>query len=936
MLDERTRLRNTTVARIVAARGSLSDDGVKKECCVRLQKINAQLKDRVAELDATMARDAMHAGILKGGFSGCDNSKLIAVLCTRTKASLERTKKAYRGSFDRDLTKDVKSKTGSDYGRMMGYALSRPDEYVADVIHAACHGMGCDEDALIELCMTRSPEQLEAGKRCWEGRRDKALYDYLGKELGRWYKDLKHLILEILKGHRCWDGPVDEKRAAHHAERLHHECKKNMMQNFHEDKVVDYLLAGPPAETQLVCELYEDAYDTSLKKSLEAKCGKKFYLALSALLVPPEEFLAMRLEKAMKGWGADDKVLIRILGGLDHASKPSMAQVAGAYERKYTRTLKDALRANIKGNFLRASVAWVDALTDPAQHLEAKTSIDVDSSDDLDTLLDDLLVEHNSVECAMADADAQEIYNCCHGWGTSDGKLIALLCSRSKPHLQKVAAAYYEQRDKPLLKRLRSETTGWYRLFMTYLVESPEDADVRALDSAMDGIGADAVGLIEFLVGRSQARVRAAKAKWEGKHDKPLVDRIRSELHGSNRTLALELLKGERNETAPVDERLATNQADQLHKGVSRWGSADDEAFIQILSKNSPAQNAALRTAYEKKYSRSLESQIAKVGQKNLKKCLQALLLPPADYYAMRIRQAFVGLGTSDKVVCRVLGGSDKCDALAIAAAYQRKYTTVLKDGIKKECSGNYKQLAQAWVTLPDALEDPEVPIDVIPDTQNEDDVDVPDDPDPPTRPPSPPPPPLPARPVQPVAVAAPVQQAVYEHQDSRGVWTTYDPQTAAILEAAVQSNPNAVVRLPGIPFEVRFGSAARSARVPRPPPTGALQVNVNGENSRVVRRRAAGPAPPAYQAPPPPTYQAPPHPPPVHPRPAAVMPAGTFPVLVPAGHGPGMQLMVRAPNTGQSMTVIIPQGVGPGGQFAVPLPQQPVYQQQQNWRRGW
>ena len=45
-------------------------------------------------------------------------------------------------------------------------------------------------------------------------------------------------------------------------------------------------------------------------------------------------------------------------------------------------------------------------------------------------------------------------------------------------------------------------------------------------------------------------------------------------------------------------------------------------------------------------------------------------------------------------------------------------------------------------------------------------------------------------------------------------------------------------------------------------------------------------------------------------------MPAGTFPVLVPAGHGPGMQLMVRAPNTGQMMTVIIPQGVGPGGRL--------------------
>ena len=167
-----------------------------------------------------------------------------------------------------------------------------------------------------------------------------------------------------------------------------------------------------------------------------------------------------------------------------------------------------------------------------------------------------------------------------------------------------------------------------------------------------------------------------------------------------------------------MNEKLAKEQADELHKGVSRWGSTDDEKFISILAKNSPNQNAALRSAYEKKYNRSLESQIAKVGQKNLKKCLQALLLPPADYYAMRIRKAFVGLGTSDKVVCRVLGGSDKCDALAIAAAYQRKYTTVLKDGIKKECSGNYKRLAQAWVTLPDALEDPEAPIDVISSTR--------------------------------------------------------------------------------------------------------------------------------------------------------------------------------------------------------------------------
>ena len=122
--DEKSRLANTTVARIVAAKGSLNDPETKKECCRKLQKLNATLKDRVAAVDAAMARDAMKGGVTG---LGCDNRKLIAVLCTRTKASLDRTKAQYRAKFDADLAKDVREKTGSDYGRMMVYALAAPD-----------------------------------------------------------------------------------------------------------------------------------------------------------------------------------------------------------------------------------------------------------------------------------------------------------------------------------------------------------------------------------------------------------------------------------------------------------------------------------------------------------------------------------------------------------------------------------------------------------------------------------------------------------------------------------------------------------------------------------------------------------------------------------------------------------------------------------------
>ena len=202
LVDESTRLANSTVARIVKASkgGSLSDPTIKKQCVEKLQKINGELKGRIADADALAAHEAMKSGIT--GALGCDHTKLISVLCTRTKAALQRTRQAYRKAYDKDLAKEVASETsgvlGSNYGKMMSYALDGPEEYVADLIHAACHGMGCDENALIELCMTRSPEQLEAGKKCWEGRRVKALFDYIGKELGMMFKDLKHLILEQL------------------------------------------------------------------------------------------------------------------------------------------------------------------------------------------------------------------------------------------------------------------------------------------------------------------------------------------------------------------------------------------------------------------------------------------------------------------------------------------------------------------------------------------------------------------------------------------------------------------------------------------------------------------------------------------------------------------------------------------------------------------
>ncbi|KAJ1451575.1 hypothetical protein M885DRAFT_529486 [Pelagophyceae sp. CCMP2097] len=705
LVDSAARAAHGVVSAIVAARGGgLDDADTLVECCQALQGVNASLQGKAAQLDAENAHRAM-----KGGLTGvgCDDALLVSTLCGQPKAALARVAAVYRQLYDKDLRSEVKSETGSDYGRMLCLAMAPPAVYFKDVVDAACKGIGCDEEALIELFTTRPPDELRAGKAAWEAAHDGSLIDYLNSELGHEYRHVRMLLLELLKGERPQGDDVDEARAAQRVAKLNKECSKGMMGNFDEEKVIGWLATATWAENKCVAALYEKEHGKSLAKALQAKCGAKFYLGLTSLLDKPEMFIAMRLEKAMKGFGASENILVRLLAGLDCATSPSVTTVCEAYEYKYNRTLSDALHAEISGRFLNASIAWIKA---QSECLDARTQRAVGADDGVDELtqtLDALVAEHGALGTRLAASDADVVYAACAGLGTNDTDLITALCCRAKPHLRKVAVAYHAKRGERLVDRLKSETSGWYKLLLTYVVSTPEECDVMLLDSAMDGLGADGMAIIEFLVGRSQARVRAGKAQWEARHDSSLVDRLASELHGANEQLCLALLKGDRDEAGEADEAAAADQADALH--VAARGSGTDEAtFINILATASPQQNIAIKTAYENKYDASLASLIESEMSGNLKLGLLALLLPPWEWYAMRLKVAFAGLGTSDRAVCRIVGSHDKYDVKRIAASYDAKYGRALHDDIVSECSGNYKRAAVAWITLPDTLAEPD------------------------------------------------------------------------------------------------------------------------------------------------------------------------------------------------------------------------------------
>lgn len=125
------------------------------------------------------------------------------------------------------------------------------------MIELACEGMGCNENVLVELFVTRPNAELDAGRAAWEGKHDASLVDYLDGELGYSYRHLKALLLHLLKGSRDEGDAIDEAEAAHQVKKMHKECHKGMLGDFDEEAFIGFLGSNNPTMSAHVARLYE-------------------------------------------------------------------------------------------------------------------------------------------------------------------------------------------------------------------------------------------------------------------------------------------------------------------------------------------------------------------------------------------------------------------------------------------------------------------------------------------------------------------------------------------------------------------------------------------------------------------------------------------------------------------------------------------------------
>ncbi|DAZ93218.1 TPA: hypothetical protein N0F65_001570 [Lagenidium giganteum] len=297
----------------------------------------------------------------------------------------------------------------------------------------ACKGLGTDEQALIDVLGSKSPE-------------DRSLIAYRYKELYK--KELKDLLKSETSGDfgyllQLVSVPLPEAEAYV----LYHACKGA---GTSEQLVYPIIMGRTNEEMTILRKAFFDLYNKDLAVLLDSELSGDFRKAVMAALQSPmveynssfhtkakAEEDAEKLYKAGQGkWGTDEETFIKLLV----SSPPKhLAHMNEIYLKKHNNGIKVAVEKEFSGDAKKALLYFVRLSLEPAE----------------------FLAEH--FESTMK------------GFGTDEKGLSAALV-RYHAYLPAVRNEYVKKYGKSLKDRIHGETSGDYRKLLEALLEAPTSA----------------------------------------------------------------------------------------------------------------------------------------------------------------------------------------------------------------------------------------------------------------------------------------------------------------------------------------------------------------------------------------------------------------------------------------------------------------------------
>jgi len=291
------------------------------------------------EQDALNLREAM-----KG--AGTDERVIINITANKSNSERQEIRTAYKAAFGRDLIEDLEDELSGNFGKVVLGMYQTPAEYDVSELYQAFKGAGTDEDSVIEIIGSRNNKRLNDVKSLYLLKHQETLEQRTKDETSG---DFRKLLVALLQCQRDETNNVISAEVQRDVDALYKAGEGKWGTD--EETFTRIFSLRSSAHLAGVNQLYLQKYGKNLLDIVDSEFSGDIKTLLKTVLhshINPVDYFATRIYKACKGWGTNDKVLIRSLITTDEAF---MGQIRNVYKSKFGMTLESQIEDECSGDY---------------------------------------------------------------------------------------------------------------------------------------------------------------------------------------------------------------------------------------------------------------------------------------------------------------------------------------------------------------------------------------------------------------------------------------------------------------------------------------------------------------------------------------------------------------------------------------------------------
>ena len=289
------------------------------------------------------------ADILKNAMKGLGNDKEAIINLASSRSNQQRLpiREAYKASYGTDLISDLKSELTGHLKDTLIAMFYHPIDYDCLSLRAAMKGLGTDEDTLIEIIATRPgymiKQMIERYPTIVEGRN--LVEDIKSETSGAF----RRLLVSLLQGSRSDNTSPDVEECEKMAKELYEAGEKKWGTD---DSVFNKIFSlRSPMEIACISRAYHKLTGHTILQAINNEFSgdiKKLLTAVVYAVISPSEFFATKVNKAIKGLGTNEKLLIRIMVTRNEIDMPYIRQY---YKQLFKKDMIDDIKGDTSGDY---------------------------------------------------------------------------------------------------------------------------------------------------------------------------------------------------------------------------------------------------------------------------------------------------------------------------------------------------------------------------------------------------------------------------------------------------------------------------------------------------------------------------------------------------------------------------------------------------------